>query len=818
MAHMSDSQPSNKNSDDSLSRLPSAPTLPGQSSTLLFGQQIHQLFSLAPYGILAALINGGILGGLFWTIVPQNFVASWILGLLLVNGLWALLLYRYRQDPPHIQNLKEWANWFMAGNFASGCIWGIGGMVLYPSASIGHEIFLAFVLGGMIAGATALYASYFPAFLAYALPTATPIILQFYLRADTLHLGMGIMGLLFIVIMVMTARRNQSMIVESLTLHHENSKLITSLTHARDQAEMLNGSLSKEVAHRAKIEEELRRNQEELKTLVEARTAALQSSESRYEFVTEHISDVIWMMELDGSQFSYVSPSIHELRGYSVEEAGRMSLEESLTPSSFEQAQLAMRQELSRLAKEPGKPGQPLLLELEHRRKDGSTVWTEVRARLLLDAKGYPLGFAGVTRDITERRKIAHEKRQLEVQLLRAQKMDAIGTLAGGIAHDFNNFLTSILGNITLTQHIAKLPSLGETYLTQAEQATMRAKGLTQQLLTFAKGGDPIKHLISLKDLIIESSGFALSGSSVICERHLATNLWPCEVDPGQVSQVIHNVVINAIQAMPNGGKLVIEADNIVIDQFHTASSLPLPPGPYAKITLSDEGVGIEKTQLDKIFEPYFSTKTDGQGLGLASSYAVMKKHGGHICVESRVNVGTQFSLYFPACASGDKPLKLEALPLRHGRGKILLMDDEEAIRLIAKEMLAHCGYQCVLAKDGYETIALYQNALDQNVPFSAVILDLTIPGGLGGKDTVLSLQEINPNILAFVSSGYSNDPIMANYQSYGFQGVITKPYSLIALSTILYQHLHLPASTPQTPEPPLHPSEPSKCSVSDTQ
>ena len=814
---MSESQTTTQH-PDALIHPPSAIALPGQSSTLLFGQQIHQLFSLSPYGILAALINGCILAALLWTIVPQHFVASWILGLFLVNGLWALLVYRYHQDPRHIQKLKHWANWFLAGNFASGCIWGIGGIVLYPSASIGHEVFLAFVLGGMIAGATALYASYFPAFLAYALPTAIPIIFQFYLRSDSLHLGMGIMGLLFLIIMVMTARRNQSMIVESLTLHQENSKLITDLTHARDQAEVLNDSLSNEVAHRVRIEEELRRNQEELKTLVEARTAALQSSESKYQFVTEHISDVIWMMELDGSQFSYVSPSIQELRGYSVEEASRMSLKESLTSASFEHAQIAMRHELNRMAKEPDTPGPTLLLELEHRCKDGSTVWAEVRARLLLDEKGYPLGFAGVTQDVTERRKIAHEKHQLEAQLLRAQKMDAIGTLAGGIAHDFNNFLTSILGNITLTQHIAKLPSLGETYLTQAEQATMRAKGLTQQLLTFAKGGDPIKHLISFKDLIIESSGFALSGSSVICERHLEANLWPCEVDPGQVSQVIHNIVINAIQAMPNGGKLVIEADNIIIDNFHAPSSLPLLPGPYTKISLSDEGIGIEKTQLDKIFEPYFSTKPDGQGLGLASSYAVMKKHGGHICVESRVHVGTTFSLYFPACASGDQPLKLATLPLRHGRGKILLMDDEESIRLIAKEMLTHCGYQCVIAKDGYETIALYQKALDQSAPFSAVILDLTIPGSLGGKDTLLCLQEINPNILAFVSSGYSNDPIMANYQTYGFQGVITKPYSLIALSTILYQHLHLPANSPQSSDPPLHTFEPPQCSISETE
>ncbi len=779
------------------------------SPKLHYNQQVHQLYSLAPYGILGSLINGGILVALLWTIVPQWSIASWALSLLIINGLWSLLLHRYRQETRHESKFEWWANWFMAGNFASGCIWGIGGILLYPSTSIGHEVFLTFVFGGMIAGATAIYGSYFPAFLAFSLPTATPLTLLFLSRGDSLHISMGAMGLLFVFIMTMTARRNQTMILESLTLHQENSTLIKNLTQARDRAEALNDSLSNEVAHRASIEEKLRRQQEGLETLVEARTAALQKSESRYRFVTENISDVIWMMELDASRFSYVSPSVKELRGYSADEAMAMSLEECLTPSSLEKAQIAMRHELERLAKEPDKPSSSVLLELEHRCKDGSTVWAEVRARLLLDKKGRPLGFAGVTRDVTERRKIDKEKHQLETQLLRSQKMDAIGTLAGGIAHDFNNLLTSILGNITLTQHIMKLPPLGETYLTRAEQATWRAKDLTQQLLAFAKGGDPIKHLISFKDLIIESSGFALSGSSVLCQRDLPKDLWPIEADPGQISQVVHNIIINAVQAMPNGGTLVIQAENLWINQSRDPPPLPLPPGPYVHVRISDEGIGIAKEQLDKIFDPYFSTKPEGQGLGLASAYAIVQKHGGHISVESQANVGTKFSLYFPACASGAKPIKLRAVPLQHGRGTILVMDDEEPIRLLAKEMLSHCGYQCELAKDGHETIALFQQAQKNGTPFSAVILDLTVPGSLGGKDTILRLREIDPQVIAFVSSGYSNDPIMANFHTYGFQGVISKPYSLIGLSTILHQRLSIiPSQSPEASHPNLEASE----------
>ena len=762
-----------------------------RSEKYLYNQQINQLYSLAPYGIVASVINASILCALLWRVVPQSPMVVWLASIFIINILWGLLLYwNHQRRVSYDTSLNIREKWFIGGNIASGCMWGIGGIVLYPATSIGHEILLTFVFGGMVAGATALYASHFCAFLAFSLPAASPLTLQFFSRGDSLHIGMGMMGCLFIAVMIMTAKRNNSMLLQSLILYQENSTLIRNLTHSRDLAENLNHSLSKEVAHRAEIEEELRKHQEQLETLVEARTAALQASESRYRFVTENISDVIWMMEPNGHRFSYVSPSVKEFRGYSAEEVMATSLDACLTPASLEKAQSVIEHELERLAAQPQQQGPPLFLELEYLRKDGSTVWAEVRASLLLDQDGQPLGFAGVTRDLTERRKIDHEKHQLETQLLRSQKMDAIGTLAGGIAHDFNNLLTSILGNITLTQHMMKLPPLGETYLRRAEQATERAKDLTQQLLAFSKGGDPIKHLISLKDIIVESSSFALSGSSVLRELDLAVNLWPIEADPGQVSQIIHNIGINAVQAMPTGGKLSIDAANIWIDQSSRTATIPLPPGPYVHVTLSDNGTGIPKEQLDKIFEPYFSTKPEGQGLGLATTYAIMQKHRGHITVESEQEVGTTFSLYFPACASGAQPLKLEALPLHHGSGKILVMDDEESIRVLAKEMLSHCGYQSIFAKDGYETLALYQQATDMNTPFSAVILDLTVPGSLGGKETIRRLQEINPQIIAFVSSGFSNDPIMANYQSYGFQGVIAKPYSLIGLSTILHQHL----------------------------
>ncbi len=392
------------------------------------------------------------------------------------------------------------------------------------------------------------------------------------------------------------------------------------------------------------------------------------------------------------------------------------------------------------------------------------------------DANNNVFGVVLVFRDVSE-------KKKLEDELMKARKLESVGILAGGIAHDFNNLLTSIMCNVSLAKMLSSEQDQVMESLDDAEKASLRAKDLTQQLLTFSKGGAPIKVAVSMSGLIKESSKFILSGSNVKCDFYFPDDLWPAEVDEGQISQVIHNLIINADQAMPEGGEIKIKAENVVVTE---KEALPLIDGNYLKISISDEGVGISEEHLEKIFDPYFSTKQKGSGLGLATSYSIVKRHDGCIIVNSKISVGTTFHVYL--AASVDKtPVKIDRpkKPVA-GKGKILIMDDEEIIRNTAGTALSRIGYNVEFAKDGSETIELYKAARDSGKPFDAVIMDLTIPGGMGGKEAIGKLLEVDSKAKAIVSSGYSNDPVMADFKKYGFSHFIAKPYSAQELNEVL--------------------------------
>jgi signal transduction histidine kinase len=375
------------------------------------------------------------------------------------------------------------------------------------------------------------------------------------------------------------------------------------------------------------------------------------------------------------------------------------------------------------------------------------------------------------------------ERKRMEEELLRVQKLESIGVLAGGIAHDFNNLLTAILGNISLTKMYANPEDKGYKRLTEAEKACLRARGLTQQLLTFSKGGAPIKKVAFIRGLIRDSASFALIGSNVRCEFSISGDLWPVEVDEGQISQVINNMVINADQAMLEEGVIRVRAENVNVG---LRNGLPLKEGRYVKITIEDNGIGIPEEHLVKIFDPYFTTKQKGNGLGLATAYSIIKGHNGYIEVESEVGVGTKFYVYLPA--SQKEILAKREIKERPviGRGRILVMDDEEIVRGLTGDVLGYLGYEVEFARDGREAIEKYIRARESKRPFDVVIMDLTIPGGMGGKEAIKRLIEIDPEVKAIVSSGYSNDPVMAEYTKYGFREVITKPYKIEELSKIL--------------------------------
>ena len=378
-------------------------------------------------------------------------------------------------------------------------------------------------------------------------------------------------------------------------------------------------------------------------------------------------------------------------------------------------------------------------------------------------------------------------KLKMEEELLKSQKLESIGILAGGIAHDFNNLLTAILGNISLAKLLTSSEDSIHHKLAEAEKASLRARDLTQQLLTFSKGGAPVKKTTSIAGLIRDSSAFTLSGSKVTCLFDIPDDLWPTEVDEGQISQVINNLIINADQAMPDGGVITVTCKNVYVGNKNV---LPLPHGRYILIAITDKGVGIGEENIARIFDPYFTTKESGKGLGLATVYAIIKNHEGHITVDSAIGEGTTFTIYLPASKFTaveeiDRGTVTSAV-----RGKILVMDDEENIRDVAGEILEYLGFEVEFAGDGNEAVELYKKAREDGVPFITVIMDLTIPGGMGGKETIRILREYDENITAIASSGYSNDPIMADYMGYGFSGVITKPYMVSDLERVLNEVL----------------------------
>lgn len=415
--------------------------------------------------------------------------------------------------------------------------------------------------------------------------------------------------------------------------------------------------------------------------------------------------------------------------------------------------------------------------------KEGKQITWLTSKMPLKNADGEIIGVIAISENITEQKKAEELEQKVERQLQQAQKMEAIGTLAGGIAHDFNNIISVIAGNISLA-----LPQFNkgeELYdaLVDIKDGTKQAKKLTQQLLTFAKGGEPIKEVIQLNPLINESSGFVLRGSKSKYEYNQPADLWNVKADSSQLYQVISNIVINADQAMPDGGKITIQSENIIID---TDNSLNLSSGKYVKISIEDQGVGIHKNYISKVFDPYYTTKQKGSGLGLATSYSVIKKHGGQLTVYSEVTKGTAFHIYLPATEQSTVESNQSIISEHFGKGKILIMDDQEPILRMAGRMLTKMGYETVFAMNGVEATDKYRESYNIGNPFDLVILDLTIPGGMGGAKTIIELLKIDKNVKAIVSSGYNNDTIMANYEDYGFCGVVPKPYTKSQLSQIL--------------------------------
>ena len=649
-------------------------------------------------------------------------------------------------------------------------------------------------------------------------------------------------------------------------------------------------------------------NLAESKKQIEAYALNLEVSERRYRLLAENLTDMIWTFGLETMRFTYISPSVQRMRGFTPEEAMALSLEQTLAPSSLQLVMHILKDELDKDGHQGVDPNRSRTVEVEQSYKDGSFAWAEATMTFIRNEDGRPIGVLGVTRDITERKRAegrlnaekellavtlksigdgvitadrharitlvnrvgeqltgwkeseaigmplqevfttvdemtrkAHESpmqevlnsdkimeldnstllisrdgneysiagrtapildaekciigmvlvfrditktRRIEKELLKIEKLESLGLLAGGIAHDFNNLLAGIVGNVSLAKLDIGSPEDALRSLEATEKAALRAKDLTQQLLTFSKGGEPVKKPGDLRNLIEESALFALRGSKVKCEFAFQSNSLLSKVDKGQISQVVHNLVINSEQAMPDGGIVRIHGERIVLSRNNAFS---LEAGEFVKLTIQDQGTGIEDEHLKKIFDPYFTTKKKGSGLGLAVAFSIIDKHSGRITVDSELGIGTTFTIYLPAIEELDPESEEDKIPIAPGTGKILLMDDEEYIRELAVELIQKIGdYKVTVAKDGEEVIHLYQQALTEGSTFDAVILDLTVRGGMGGKEAIRRLREIDPKVRAIVCSGYSTDPVMSDFRTYGFQEAVKKPYQIQEMSKAL--------------------------------
>jgi PAS domain S-box-containing protein len=493
---------------------------------------------------------------------------------------------------------------------------------------------------------------------------------------------------------------------------------------------------------------------------------ALKESEERYRAIFDQFLGSIFVVDLADGSILQANQSFCHFFGYEEDKvmALRVSDIPSIDFSIIEKVMETVRQ------------GNRLVVETTATRVDGKVINLEISAS--------PIRYGGrdaicvMGWDVTERR-------QAEADRERIEKLEATGTLAGGIAHDFNNLLTSVLGYVSLTKQRTERGTETFKGLQEAEMAIMQAKEIAQELLSLAKGGSPIRKPVSISELLQVASNHPFINSNVRCDLHVPPGLWMAYVDPGQMGRVFTNLFMNAKDAMPHGGTVDVTVSNIFADKDTDPS---LEPGRYLKIVIRDEGNGIPKDVLPKIFEPYFTTKVKGYGLGLSVVYATVTRHDGSIGVESKEGKGTTFTICLPVTDDQPSENVVEEAEISEGQGRILVMDDEEYILDVITELLTALGYEVGVARDGVEAITEYKRAREAGRKYDVVLVDLTNARGMGGKDAIAGLLAYDSTVKAIVSSGYSNDPVMADHSKYGFVGVLPKPYKLEELAMSIKQ------------------------------
>ena len=525
------------------------------------------------------------------------------------------------------------------------------------------------------------------------------------------------------------------------------------------------------------VEETQALHREAVEALAQARRAerALADEKERLSVTLRSIGDGVIATDLQG-HVQLVNHAAEQLTGWTQEEAVGLPIARVFQSMDHDTRQVY--DPLEDFSRDPGRPGTARFTMLAAR--DRSQRPIEEMAAPLQDASGHTIGMVLAFRDISDAWRMQAER-------ARADKLASLGLLAGGIAHDFNNILMAVMGNVSMAR--AALPTTGPavTALAQAEQACVRARHLTWNLLTFSKGGAPEKKTITLPRLLEEAARLALCGSSVPYTLRIDPDLWPVHVDDRQLVQVINNILINAQQAMPRGGTIEIAAENVVEREHRSEYALKGEPGAYVRISVTDKGMGIPPENLASIFDPYFTTKQAGSGLGLATSHSIIKNHGGYFLVDSTLGRGTTMRVHLPASLDRELEEPESAIERVTGGGRILVMDGDATIRALAATMLESLGYAPVVVSSGSAAVERYKRALDKGRPFDAVILDLVVPEGMGGKEAMAQLGVIDRKVTAILSSGYVEDSMIQDFHKLGFKAIIPKPFTIGELSKTLH-------------------------------
>jgi two-component system cell cycle sensor histidine kinase/response regulator CckA len=655
------------------------------------------------------------------TVVPFRNIAAWILLILLIVTGRIIYYVRFTRVRNEQFNATAWKNVYLQMVFTSGIFWGFSSVLIFPSGDRGLISLFLLMIAGLSAATTVSHSALRLAPASWMTPALLPFAIRCFIEGGRNEYIIAILTIMYLIALVGLSLNNHATITSSIALRFENVKLL----------------------------------------------GEVRESEAGYRNLFNSINDAIYVLDENGRLLDVNKGA------ETMYDRGRIAML-GKTPEVLAAPGLTVLADVF-AAIGKAREGEPQLIEFSGSRSDGTTFPQEVR--FVPATSGGNRVVIAVARDISERKRI-------EAEQLRTQKVEAIGVLAGGIAHDFNNLLQAAFSYLAVAKQKIDQRDKVLLMLEKVDKALQMSSKLTNQLLTFSKGGKPVKRSLALGPAIENAARFALSGSRSDCRFDISSGLWPADADEGQLMQVIHNIVINADQAMPEGGIISVSAGNRDLDGARDARGPG--SGRWIEIVVRDTGCGIPEEDKPRIFEPYFTTKKTGSGLGLATSYSIIKNHGGMIEVSSQLNAGSSFTVWLPAGGTVLDSSVRSAQPAAIRKGRVLIMDDEEVIRDSVGAMLDTLGQEVEFAEDGAAAVDRYRAALSAGSRFDVVLLDATVRGGMGGEETIRLLKEIDPSVVAVVSSGYSDNALLSNYEHHGFRASLPKPFTLEDIQTVL--------------------------------